>query len=174
MCAIKSRRALKDTFVDGSYPDQQDCHDVLDSSVHKDDMIPLDRFENLQESIDQQARQAAAEAAGQCHGQECQPRTILLEGSRFNATERDIVVQPPSQEDGENETNEDDNLQEDDETGQMPATVQHLKESSITILGPASLADRIIAIIVDGKTIMPNSSPSDQQEDNQQSQQPEE
>lgn len=172
MCAIKSRRALKDTFVDGSYPDQQDFHDALDSYVHKDDQIPLDRFENLQESIDQQARQAAAEAVGQCP--QCHPQTILLEGSRFNATERDIVVQSPSQEDGENETNEDDNLQEDDETGQMPATVQHLKESSITFLGPASLADRIIAIIVDGKTIMPNSSPSDQQEDNQQSQQPEE
>ena len=41
----KTRNELKNIFVAGAYPDQQDYHDALDSYVHKDDLLSADQID---------------------------------------------------------------------------------------------------------------------------------
>ena len=47
MSKIRSRSELKEIFVEGSYPGQQDYHDALESYVHKDDQIGMEQVAGL-------------------------------------------------------------------------------------------------------------------------------
>lgn len=155
--SIKSRQQLKDTFVAGAYPDQQDYHDALDSYLHKDDLIQADQLAHLHEQIAQEAREAATQAVEPCHCQPCQPQVIVISGAAFavggisTATEmetyekQDILQEAAtngllSQDSEETETSE---TAENSDTTATP-------QSTITFVGPADLTDRLIGIFCDG------------------------